>query len=73
MIVDGFYHLQLALTSVPVDPVKQKTNFRLAYEKYLSGAERFPKDDEVRHSYWPRDALLIINPTRIMHASVIQK
>ncbi|KAH7340391.1 hypothetical protein B0J17DRAFT_715612 [Rhizoctonia solani] len=56
MIIDGFYHMQLALTSVPVDPVKQKANFRLAYEKYLSGAERFPKDDE-NHAYYLKSAL----------------
>ncbi|CAE6515310.1 unnamed protein product [Rhizoctonia solani] len=56
LIIDGFYHMQLALTSVPVDPVKQKTNFRLAYEKYLSGAERFPKDDE-NHAYYLKSAL----------------
>ncbi|CAE6377525.1 unnamed protein product [Rhizoctonia solani] len=56
LIIDGFYHMQLALTSVPVDPVKQKANFRLAYEKYLSGAERFPKDDE-NHAYYLKSAL----------------
>ncbi|CAE6422821.1 unnamed protein product [Rhizoctonia solani] len=56
MIIDGFYHMQLALTSVPVDPVKQKANYRTAYEKYLSGAERFPKDDE-NHAYYLKSAL----------------
>ncbi|KAG8763836.1 hypothetical protein FRC11_011506 [Ceratobasidium sp. 423] len=56
LIIDGFYHMQLALTSVPVDPVKQKANYRLAYEKYLSGAERFPKDDE-NHAYYLKSAL----------------
>ncbi|CUA72375.1 hypothetical protein RSOLAG22IIIB_01042 [Rhizoctonia solani] len=56
MIIDGFYHMQLAITSLPVDPVKQKANYRLAYEKYLSGAERFPKDDE-NHAYYLKSAL----------------
>ncbi|KDN41912.1 hypothetical protein RSAG8_07129, partial [Rhizoctonia solani AG-8 WAC10335] len=56
MIIDGFYHMQLALTSLPVDPAKQKENYRLAYEKYLSGAERFPKDDE-NHAYYLKSAL----------------
>ncbi|CAE7218464.1 unnamed protein product [Rhizoctonia solani] len=56
MIIDGFYHMQLALTSLPVDPIKQKANYRLAYEKYLSGAERFPKDDE-NHAYYLKNAL----------------
>ncbi|KAF8602703.1 hypothetical protein BDV93DRAFT_474048 [Ceratobasidium sp. AG-I] len=56
LIIKGFYHMQLALTAVPVDPTNQKANFRLAYEKYLSGAERFPKDDE-NHAYYLKSAL----------------
>jgi len=56
MVVDGFYHMQLAVTTVPVNLVTQKENFRLAYEKYLAGAERFPKDDE-NHAYYLKSAL----------------